>query len=183
MEHPELVQWQRLNENGLVECWFTHDSLDWINKQDWSDKIAVMFGAGLGDAWLAGKCKKLYVVERKEEWLSKAQEYSKQCGATNIEYIFRPCNDCSGMDEMYCDIPFEVDIVIIDDAYRYECMVKALTLPRPLILIVDNFNQDWIFDCPAAVELMEPYNPDIYPQRDHEDHAGKCWKTLVAHIQ
>jgi len=61
-------------ETGLVQCWFTHGSLDWIKKQDWSEKIVLMFGAGLGDVWLAKRCKELHVVERDWAWINKCFE-------------------------------------------------------------------------------------------------------------
>lgn len=184
MNKQELSFGQRIDENnGLVECWFTHGALDWIKQQDWSDKNVLMFGAGMGDAWLAKRCKKLVVVERNLDWLNKATQYS-DANNGNVFYEFRPCNDSSGMDEMYCAMPdgFIPDIVINDDAYRYEVIVKALTLPRPLILIVDNWMQDFVFYCPKGEELLKDFKQEIYPCTTHTDHEGNCWKTAIFHL-
>jgi hypothetical protein len=169
-------------DNGLIECWFTHGALDWIKQQNFSDKIIWMFGAGLGDVWLAKRCKELHVVERSSEWLSKCVENKVNNKADNLTYHFRPCNDCSGMDEMYCEIPIYVDVVIDDDAYRYEVIEKALTLKRPLILIVDNWMQDYVFYCPKGEELLKNFEQKIFPCTTHTDHEGNCWKTAIFYL-
>lgn len=170
-------------ENNLCELWLTHGALDWIKQQDWSDKVVWMFGAGLGDVWLAKRCKELHVVERNVEWIYKAQELAAPNGVTNLHYHHRPCDDCSGMDKEYCEIPIHVDVVINDDAYRYEVIEKALTLPRPLILVVDNWMQDYIFYCPKGEELLKDFEQQIFPQLDHTDHSGNCWKTAIFNLK
>jgi len=121
----ELSFGQRM-ENGLVQPWFTHGALDVIKEMYLWDKIVWMFGAGYGDTWLAKRCKELHVVERNAEWIYKAQELAVPNGVTNIYYHHRPCNDCSGMDKDYCEIPIKVDVVINDDAYRYEVIEKPI---------------------------------------------------------
>lgn len=172
------------HESGLVECWFTHGALDWIKRQDWSNKIVWMFGAGMGDVWLAKRCKELHVVERSSEWIYKAQSFAEPNGVNNLFYYHRPCDDCSGFDKYYCDIPIKVDVVIVDDAYRYECIVKALERPRPLTLIVDNFMQAFVFMCPAAEELLKNIEGNLYEQEDHQDHDGvNKWKTGIWNIK
>lgn len=179
----ELSFGQRV-DNGLVQPWFTHGALDEISSMDLSDKVVWMFGAGLGDVWLSKRCKELHVVERNAEWIYKAQELAVPNGVTNLHYYHRPCNDCSGMDKEYCDIPIKVDMVINDDAYRYEVIVKALTLPRPLILITDNFMQAFVFMCPAAVDLLKEFEAKIYEQADHLDHDGiNKWKTAIHYLK
>lgn len=180
----ELSFGQRIDEtNGLVECWFTWSALDAIKEMDLSDKIVWMFGAGLGDTWLAKRCKELHVVERNAEWIYKAQEFAAPNGVTNLHYHHRPCNDCSGMDKEYCEIPIKVDVVINDDAYRFEVIEKALTLPRPLILITDNWMQDYVFLCPKGEELLKDFEHNIYPCTTHTDHSGNCWKTAIHFIK
>lgn len=176
---------QRVDDSvGLVECWFTHGALDWIKQQDWSDKVVWMFGAGLGDAWLAKRCKWLHVVERNDAWLLNAESLSKKYNQVqNITYHFRPCNDCTGQDEMYCEITEQVDVIINDDAYRYEVIEKALTLQRPLILVVDNWQQDYVFICPSAEVVLRDYERIIFEQHDHKDHEGNKWKTAIFFIK
>lgn len=178
----ELSFGQRIDKtNGLVECWFTHGALDWIKQQDWSDKVVLMFGAGLGDCWLAKRCKVLYVVERNSDWMHRARNICEANGVHNHIYCYRPCNDSSGQEEYYCSIPDGCvpDIIINDDAYRYEVIVKALSLPRPIILVTDNWMQDYVFMSPEGERLLNDFEHKIFPQLDHTDHSGNCWKTAV----
>lgn len=170
---------QRIDtENGLVESWFTHGALDAIKSIDLSDKIIVMYGSGLGDIWLGKRCKELHVIERMKEWVIEGEAKK----LPNMVYYYRPCNDCSGMDVFYTAIPPNIkpDVVIVDDAYRYECLVKATTLERPLIVIADNWMQSYVFMCPAGVELMKDFKQEIYEQHDHKDNDGiNKWKTAI----
>lgn len=178
----ELSFGQRIDPaNRLIEPWFTHGALDEIKTWDMSDKNILMFGAGMGDRWLASKCKSIYVVERKEEWYVKGLQEIQIHNVENITYLYRPCNDGSGSEEYYCEIPegLKIDIIIVDDAYRYECIIKALTLKRPLILIVDNWQQDYIFICPSAIETLRDYKGKYFIQPDHKDHEGNPWQTAI----
>lgn len=175
----ELSFGQRM-DNGLIQPWFTHGALDEISNMDLSDKIVWMYGAGLGDVWLAKRCKSLHVVERKEEWIYKAQELAVPNGVDNLFYYHRPCDDCIGMDKEYCEIPIALrpDVIIVDDAYRYECIINALKY-RPCTLIVDNWMQDYVFICPSAELALESFEGKIYPQLNHTNHEGNCWKTAI----
>ena len=147
MSNIELVEWQRYSpKNGMIQCWFTHSCLDWMEEQDWSDKTVIMFGAGLGDAWLAAKCKNLYIVERNSEWLEKSKIVSNQAGSNNIEYILRPCNDSDGKADYYLELPKEVDfdVIINDDAYRTELCQVAVDYFKKKgggIFVADNWAQ------------------------------------------
>jgi len=188
MNTEQLSFGQRIDpENNLVECWFTWGCLDWIKQQDWSDKVVLMFGAGMGDIWLAKKCKELYIVERNPEWLDKCATIAANSDAYNLWYINRPCNDCSGQDEYYCAIPegCEPDIIINDDAYRFEVIVKALSLKKSLTLITDNWLQDYVFVCPKAAELLNDYESKVFSQADHKDfeNEGGEWKTAIHFIK
>ncbi len=184
----ELSFGQRVDpSNGLVMPWFTHPALDEISAMNLSNHTILMFGSGLGDAWIARRCKKLYVVERNQEWLQRASGMAAANGANNIEYLFRPCNDSSGAQDMYCELPDEnIDVIIVDDAYRYECIVKAIehskTRFQGIILIVDNWQQDYVFICPAAEELLKNEMQKIFVQENHTDHSGRPWATGIFYL-
>jgi hypothetical protein len=174
----ELSFGQRIDpENGLIECWFTHGALDEIKKMDLSDKVVWMWGAGMGDRWLKNMCKELHIVERTHDWLGD------QVGG--IRYYHRPCNEGSGAQDMYCEIPEGVnpDVFIVDDAYRYECIVKVLECSKKgqkdIILIVDNWQQDYVFICPSAEEILKKYKGKFFVQPDHKDHEGHPWQTAI----
>lgn len=187
----QLYEWQKIDEeNGLVMCWFTHDSLDAIKKMNLNNKIIFSFGAGMGDAWLAIRCKKLYVVERFEEWIVRASETCGKLGISNIEYLYRPCNDSSGDQDMYCELPKGVapDVIISDDAYRYEVCVMAEKYFKDKkgggILICDNWQQSYVFMCDKAEQLLKKYECIIFEQKDHIDNDGiNKWKTAVFFIK
>lgn len=181
----ELSFGQRVDpENNLVELWLTHGALDEIKKMDLSDKVVWMWGAGMGDCWLAKRCKELIIVERNEEWIHKSADILAANGVTNVTYLYRPCNEGSGAQDMYCEIPEGIrpDVFIVDDAYRYECILKALEY-KPCILIVDNWQQDYIFICPSAEDVLKDYESKIFVQPDHEDHEGHPWQTAIFYIK
>ncbi len=187
---PQLYEWQKIDEdNGLIMPWFTHDALEAMKKINMTNDIILSFGAGYGDAWLAKRCKQLHVVERFEEWIIKAADVCMENLVNNTEYLHRPCNDSSGAEEMYCKIPYyiEPDIIISDDAYRTEVVEMAINHFKNKqgggILICDNFWQDMVWKSEKAVEMLEPFNKKIYIQKDHTDHQGEGWKTLIAYIQ
>ncbi len=187
---PQLYEWQKIDkENGLIMSWFTHDSLAEIKKMDFRNKVVFSFGGGFGDCWLAKRCKQLYVVERVGDWIIKASEICQENGVNNIQYFHRPCNDSSGNEVEYCEIPNGIspDVIISDDAYRTEVVEMAIKHFKNKegggILICDNWWQDMVWKSPAAVEMIEPFEKKIFPQKDHTDHQGECWKTLIAYIK
>lgn len=180
----ELCFGQRIDdENGLIMPWLTHGALDAIKKMDLSDKVVWMWGSGMGDMWLAKRCKELHVVERVQEWIYKNLELTTANGVSNLFYYYRPCNEGSGAQDMYCEIPEGIrpDVIIVDDAYRYECILKALE-HSPCILIVDNWQQDYVFICPSAEVVLKDVESKIYRQHDHTNHEGNPWQTLIAQL-
>lgn len=184
MDNSELSFGQRKDSQGWVQPWFTHDCLDEIEKWDLSNKIIWMWGAGKGDAWLAKKCKELYVVERDQEWLIKAAEVCQVHGVNNVKYFHRPCEEGSGFQDMYCGVLDGVkpDIFIADDVYRYECILKAIEM-KPCVLIVDNWMQDFVFICPDAEIALDQYRSQVFPQKNHTNFEKRRWKTAIFYIE
>lgn len=185
----ELVQWQQYSPvNGMIQCWFTHPCLEWMERQDWKDKVIIMLGAGLGDAWLANKCKHLFIVERNPEWLLKSKEVSEEKNITNITYLLRECNDGNGEQEKYVFLPdVPIDIIVNDDAYRTEICQMAVdyfnSKDNGGILICDNWIQSFVWMSPKAEEIMQPYKSLIFEQKDHTDNDGiNKWKTAAFFI-
>jgi predicted O-methyltransferase YrrM len=145
-----------------------------------------MFGAGLGDAWLAKRCKHLFVVERNYEWLKTASQICADNKVGNVTYFLRKCNDSDGAADFYLELPPQkIDIIINDDAYRTElCQVAVdyFTQNGGGILICDNWYQSYVWLSDKAVEIMTPYiNPElIFEQPDHKDNDGvNKWKTAA----
>lgn len=184
----ELSFGQRVDpENNLVELWLTHGALDEIKKMDLSDKIVWMWGAGMGDCWLSKRCKELHIVERNPDWVEAGRTTSVANGCVNITYYYRPCNEGSGAQDMYCELPdgLQIDVMINDDAYRTEVCQVAVDYfsKRDIgILICDNYWQDFVWKSPKAIELLQPFPKKIYTQPDHVDHEGDGWKTAIVYI-
>jgi len=177
----ELCFGQKIDpENGLIMPWLTHRALDALSNMDLSDKIVWMWGAGMGDKWLAQRCAELHVVERNTDWLLKVANNTMQ----NQHYYHRPCNEGSGAQDMYCDVPINLhpDVFIVDDAYRYECILKVIE-HKPCMLIVDNWQQDYVFMCPAAEDALKGFKGTVFTQEDHLDHEGNPWKTGIWEIK
>lgn len=186
----ELCEFQKIDpSNNLVMPWLTHPALDEICKWNLSNKKVLEYGSGYSTLWWANKCQELVSIEANEQWylqiLSKLQhDIINPKGL--VDYHFRPVNegDQSKID-LYTAIPtdFLPDIVVVDGILRYECMLKALTLPRPLTLIVDNWRQDYVFICRAAEDLMKDYEGQFFVQPDHKNHEGRPWTTAIWHLK
>ncbi len=184
MNTDELVEWQIIDpSNGLCFPWFAHPSLEEISKWDLKDKVVLEYGGGRSTGWWSDKCKEVYTIDTNSEWFSNIQANVIK---DNVKLFFRGVNegDQSNID-YYTEVPegCKPDIVVVDGILRYECILKALTLPRPLTLIVDNWLQDYVFICPAAVELLKDFEQQIFPQPDHTNHEGNCWKTAIFYIK
>ena len=179
-----LSDFQRFDPtNNLVEPWLTHPAMDVIKTWDLSNKKVLEWGSGLSTIWWAEKCEQVYAIEANSKWFADVNTmlYSKN-DYTNATLVYRNVNEGDQTKiDFYTEIPawFEPDIVVVDGVLRYECILKALTLKRPLILIVDNWQQDYVFICPAAEKALEGFTGNVYVQPDHKDHEGRPWATGI----
>jgi hypothetical protein len=192
MDTEQLSFGQRIDpENNLVECWFTHGALDEIKSMDLSDKVIVMYGGGLGDVWLASRCKELHVIERNSDWLDKISTVAANSPVYNLFYHFRPMDDCTGRDKEYLAFPNNVnpDVIISDDAYRTEAVRMAIDYFKGRegggILVCDNYYQDYVWRSPVVLEWLEPFEKHTHSQPDHKDFEtdGGEWKTAIIFIK
>jgi hypothetical protein len=179
----ELCEFQKIDpSNNLVYPWLTHPALEEIQKWNLDGLSVLEYGAGLSTLWWASKCKEVYSIEANQDWFLRINEIKP----ANVGLSYRPCNEGDQSKiEFYTSIPedFIPDIVVVDGILRYECIQKALTLPRPLTLIVDNWQQDQVFICPAAEDLMKDYEGQFYVQTDHRDHNGRPWQTGIWNLK
>jgi hypothetical protein len=183
-----LSDFQRLDPtNNLVEPWLTHPALDVIKTWDLEDKRVLEWGAGLSTLWWANKCKQVFAIEADPKWFPRIVELIAEKGLGNkTELIYRNVNEGDQTQiDFYTDVPAGLapHIVVVDGVLRYECILKALSLPRPLILIVDNWQQDRIFICPAAEAALKDFAGTVYVQADHKDHEGRPWATAIFNIE
>lgn len=173
--------------NSLVFPWLTHPALDVIKSWDLSEKKILEWGSGLSTAWWADKSLHVVAIEANQGWFKEVYDLLREKKLENVDLLFRNVNEGDQTKiDFYTDIParYQPDIVVVDGVLRYECIQKALTLPRPLTLIVDNWMQSYVFMCPAAVEIMKEYPGEIYEQVDHTDNDGiNKWKTAIWHLK
>lgn len=184
MNTGELVEWQRHSpKNGMIQCWWTHPILDLIETWDWKEKNLLEFGAGRGTAWLRERSKFVVSIEADEQWGEQALKDCQEYGLTNGAIYARQIPDgVQGRQAEYFGmIPQDIyfDIISIDGIFRTEAIEWALNhfKGREGLLILDNLDQDFVWISPKAMELLEPYEGEIFIQPGHINHEGKPWNT------
>jgi len=180
----ELCFGQRIDPTlGILEPWYTHEALDKIKSWDLSDKVVFEYGGGASTIWWANKAKIVLSVDHNYEWAEKVRNELPFLG-DDIKFVETREGDQSEKRDEYvnaCD-GMNPDIVIVDGIHRYECIVRAVEVLKPAILIVDNWWQDYVFICPSAVELLKDFRQEIYIQPDHKEHEGNPWKTAIFYL-
>lgn len=184
MNTTELVEWQRHSpSNGMVQCWWTWDMLDWIETQDWEDKNILEFGAGRGTAWLRDRSKFVISIEADLEWAEQARKDCAGYGLDNGAIYAKQLPDGvqGTQPEYFGMIPTDIkfDIISIDGIYRTEAIEWAIEhlKGRDGLLIIDNLDQDFVWISPKAMELIAPYESKVFYQKEHTNHEGKQWNT------
>ncbi len=164
--------------NGLILPWFTHGALDEILTWDLAGKTVLEWGGGESTAWWASKARTVATVEHDPTW---AFDLTCSSHRGNVIVLAVTGDDVA----TYARIPEGIapNVVCIDGLYRTECLRAALALPRPVTIIFDNWQQDFVYLDPAAVDLMAPYPGRFYVQADHRDHEGRPWQTAIWHLQ
>lgn len=180
------VQWQVIDETyPTLKPWFTHRMLDEMKKWKLADKVVLEYGGGWSTIFWAFHCKEVYTIETNEQWIYDILDYAAKAGvAHRIHIIHRSVNEGDQAKvDYYTDLPVgcNPDIVVDDGVLRHEVLLKALTLPRPLVIIHDNWQQDG-FVCPASEELMKPFEIHNFIQEDHTDNNGRKWATAYWEI-
>jgi len=70
--NTELVQWQKLDSNGICFPWFTHPFLDVLDKWSLKDKVILEYGGGKSSFWWASRAKNVFTIEANQDWANKA---------------------------------------------------------------------------------------------------------------
>lgn len=165
--------WEVVDERGLLMPWYTHSALEVIRRWDITGKVVLEYGGGHSTKWWASRAKHVHTIEADRHW------YQTICGwgLANVEVHLRDANPAG----RYAQVPdgCRPDVVIIDGEHRLECLKATLALPRPLTLIFDNWQQDFVFVDATAEAMMQPYSGRFYVQPDHRNHAGKPWQTAI----
>lgn len=189
MNTSELVEWQiRSNKNRMVMCWWTHPILELIETWNWKDKTILETGSGRGTAWLRERSKWVDSIEADLEWAEQVRKDCQEYDLNNGRVFAAQLPDgVQDRKQEYFDlIPTDkqYDIITVDGIWRYEMLQWALDhfKGRGGLLIADNWDQDYVWISPPAIELMKPYEIHTFIQPNHINHEGKPWKTVYWEI-
>jgi len=187
IQRTDLVEWQRQDpQTGMVQCWWTHPFLDWMDTQDFSQKTWLEFGAGLGTAWLRSKCAWVDSIEASRDWAVRAALECEINGKDNgniytYQHDLRDGVALEDLPKYMTLIPKETkyNVISIDGIYRTEMVQWAIDhlKGRNGLLIADNWQQDYVWHSPAAIEMLSPYKINRFVQPNHVNHEGCPWNT------
>ena len=182
--NKELVEWQLQEENtGLIYPWWTHPFLEVLKTWDLSKVHWLEFGAGRSTAWLRSKCFWVDTIEANPEWAEVAEQECKDNYFSNGAIYSKQINEGHPeLIESYFNlIPKgeKYHIISIDGIYRTEAIEWAIKHfeGRGGIMVIDNLDQDYVWISPKAMELIEPYESQVFIQPNHINHEGKPWNT------
>lgn len=161
---------------GVIMPWYTHGALDDLAARDLSDKVVVEWGGGLSTFWWSRACRQVYTIEANQDWTEWIVCTAREKGFDNLSVRHI---DPEGFETEYLKLPVKPDIVCIDGSLRTECLEVALSLPRPLTIIFDNWMQDGIYFDVEMEKKMTVYPGRFYIQADHKDHQGHPWQTAI----
>ena len=189
MDTNALVEWQRPSpKNGMIQCWWTHPCLDFIESGDWSGKNVLEMGAGRGTAWLRERSKWVDTIEADLAWAEQVRKDCSDYGLGNGRVFAAQLPD--GVQDRkgeYFDLlpnDNKYDIISVDGIWRYEMLQWALDhfKGRGGLLIADNWMQDYVWISPPAEALMKPYKLNRFVQPNHINHEGNPWNTVYWNI-
>lgn len=176
---------QRIDEsNWLIEPWLTNPAMDEIKTWDLKERKVLEFGAGNSSFWWANKCKEVVSVEANAVWFHAIENHATRNLYPNLKVLLREGNegDLSNL-KAYTDALdwFEPDIIVNDGILRTEICEIAVEYFKRMngILICDNWDQDYVWISPKAIETMSPYEGVGYIQSNHTEHSGKPWQTKI----
>lgn len=184
---PKVAEWQWLDEScGLWYPWYTLPALEEISKWDLKEKVVLEYGGGKSTLWWREKAKKVVTVEANESWLKMIDHELRGARESNCTLLYCPINEGDQLRKFeYINaadpLNHSYDIVVVDGILRTECLEKGISLlsERGGKIIADNFDQSYVWISPKAIEIMQPYKAEYHVQRDHTNHDGKPWQTVI----
>lgn len=190
MIEPHTFEW-RWTHNGLVLPWFTKPCLEWLVRQDLSEKTVLEWGIGLDIPWWCRAAKRFIGIEH-DPGTGKDHENAKPPANGILCYVGTESNseDDADTGALYVQAGaamarhWAADLIVIDGIYRVGCARRLAVVelsartrddePLPTI-IVDN--AEW----PGLRVVRELFENDGRYQRTsfvQPDHSGG-WTTDV----
>lgn len=135
-----------VDSNGDYVPWLTYPVIDYLDNLDFSDCNVFEYGSGASSFWWARRARQVTSIEMDAEWCSKISGVVPE----NVEIISQP--DGGQYPGMILDQKQDFDVIVVDGAERFKCVVNAmLKLSKRGIIILDN--SDWYLN--AAKLLCE----------------------------
>jgi hypothetical protein len=178
---PALQDGQRrVHGTGEIEPWLTDTALDEITQWDLADKCVLEWGGGHSSLWWARRTRRVVTIEANARWADWIQERAVTEKLGHLHVVHRPLDDDA---PRYSVAPpgLRPDIVVVDGAMRLECIKDALTLPRPLRLVVDNWDHPAGFPTPEALLLLRRFRGQTFADSAMLD-ARRPWQTAIWYI-
>lgn len=185
MNTSELVEWQRIDPTcGLVEPWLTWPFMEIAKNWPLKEWRVLETGGGRSTAWWRKHCKWVDTVEGNVEWGKQIIADCEAHGLTNGELFCKgiPDGTAEGMKDFMGLVPKKgrYDMVIVDGLYRVEMIewaIKHFEDKNGGMLVVDNWQQDYVFISPSAEALLSPFIMNRCVQIEHTNHEGRPWNT------
>ena len=117
-----------VDKNGDIMPLYTYPCYEWINSIDWSGANVFEYGCGYSSKFWNRMGANCYGVESSSEWISNDNIIHEQNMQEYASSIYK-------IDKSF-------DVIIIDGATRYDCVLPAVEkLRHDGIIILDN--SDW----------------------------------------
>lgn len=152
--------WQNQDtESGLIMPWFVLPCLQWLKKVGVEEWSVFEYGCGMSSPWWKVNSFFHTAVDHDLKWAK----------AFNAKW----CED----EESYVKQihGFNVNCVIVDGKWRFECMEEAIkVLPPQGYLIIDNWNGEDFPNTKEALEILKDWECQIFKQPNHSN-----WQTAI----
>lgn len=148
-------------ETGLMMPWYVQEACAFIRELPLSEMRVFEYGIGYGTPWYKAVTRFSTGVDDSPVW---ARAFDIPCKEDKESYLI----------EIDKHEPF--DIIVVDGAWRRDCILKAIERIKPGgFIIADNWNQpsaevDW----GNTAEVMKEKPAHLFHEQGHPD-----WKTII----
>ena len=136
-QYRSIRRWECVDATGKPIPWYTYPAIEYVGQLDLSDKTIFEYGSGNSTMFWSKRCRRVIAVEDNQEWYEKI----KRRLPDNVEYHL--IKDEMEYTEAVHRYRGELDVIIIDGSYRFQCAAAARgRLKEDGFMILDN--SDWL---------------------------------------
>jgi hypothetical protein len=160
-------QWSSMDKDGRPIPWYTYPAIEYINQLDFSEKVIFEYGSGYSTLYWAQRCQRLVSVEDDHAWFTKIS--SKLPSKVYHQYLPERKEYVSSIH----GIKENLDVVIVDGSYRYECVREAIKkITENALILLDN--SDWY---PEVAKFLRDSNLIQVDMAGFGPINGYTWTT------